>query len=175
MAPVLRRTAAFKHCESLAKSLLGARAAYVYDHAIYKMPRAQNGTDWHQDEAYGSIAGRLGSLHFWIPLQTVTNETGCMRFIAASHRAGSLKHDRAARSHVRRVPEVDESVATWCPLAAGGITIHTPRTLHATSGNRAGHIRKAWILHFGPWGTLAKLHPLSVIRRCQRTLTELAW
>lgn len=163
--PALRRTVAFRRCHEVAQELLGNRSAYVYDHAIYKPAHSGGATPWHQDEAYGSNGGRWASAHFWIPLQDVDESNGCLRFVPGSHRLGPRGHATMPGSTSRQVHDVDESLVHVCALRAGDVSIHHPRTLHAAGGNRGEQVRRAWILHFGPWGRFGKLHPQAVAMR----------
>jgi len=57
-----------------------------------------------------------------------------------------------------------------CPLHVGGVTVHTPLTLHYTSPNITDDVRRAWIIHFGPFGQLAKLHPEVMLKIMQERL-----
>lgn len=165
LVPQLRHTAVFAKCQAMARELQGSSARYVFDHAIYKA--AQNGTPtpWHQDEAYGSLAGRFQSLHFWIPLQDATPANGCLQFIPGSHRHGALPHRTAPGKQAKEAVDVNEQLAVACPVRAGGMTVHVPRTLHAAGGNATAEARKAWIIHFGPMGRLVKLHPRILAQR----------
>jgi ectoine hydroxylase-related dioxygenase (phytanoyl-CoA dioxygenase family) len=45
---------------------------------------------------------------------------------------------------------VDVSRAVACPLRAGDVTVHFPRTLHFAGPNLNGVPRLAWSLEFGP-------------------------
>jgi len=45
---------------------------------------------------------------------------------------------------------VDVSRAVACPLRAGDVTVHFPRTLHYTGPNLTAVPRLAWSLEFGP-------------------------
>lgn len=51
--------------------------------------------------------------------------------------------------------DVDPKGAVACPLPAGGMTIHQPKTLHYTGPNRTNTPRRAYILFFGYAVTLA--------------------
>lgn len=164
--PLLRSSGAFVRCHGVARRLIGRTAAYVYDHAIYKPPVNGAGTPWHQDEAYGSNGAGWTSVHFWIPLQDVDETSGCMRYVPASHRAGRLLHQADGRV-LRHEGEYD-GVAHACVMRVGDVVVHHPRTLHSASGNSAYTTRKAWIIHFGPWGRLGKLHPVAVLNRLWR-------
>lgn len=167
LEPRLERTAAYRICRQVARQISGRTAAYTFDHAIYKAPHSDAPTPWHQDQAYNGHRRVLRTLHFWIPLQEVSPENGCMHFVPGSHRSGLVAHVRRENGHLLEV-ERGEWPQDWrevvaCPLAVGGVTIHTPLTLHYTSPNRSSGMRRAWILHFGPGGRLAKLHP-SILR-----------
>ena len=49
--------------------------------------------------------------------------------------------------------EVGEGVA--CPVAAGGCTVHTGRTLHYTGGNTTRQPRRAYIVNCRPAAMVA--------------------
>lgn len=155
----LRATEAFATCQALAQSITGRATRYAFDHAIYKAPYNDSATPWHQDHAYTGHHRLLHTVHFWIPLQPATIENGCMHFIPRSHVGGLVQHCLAANGHVRAAAVSTDVQAVACPLPLGGVTIHSPLTLHYTGPNRTDAVRRAWILHFGPWGRLAKLHP----------------
>ena len=150
LEPALRSTLAFARCRALAETLLGKTVEYRFDHAIYKPPFNNAATAWHQDGAY-SLEPGLVTTHFWIPLQDVTVEMGCMHFIPGSHLRGLLPHRlRPGCSHALEVPDVDPREAVACPLRAGDATVHVPRTLHYTGPNLTPWPRIAWSLEFGP-------------------------
>ena len=160
VAPSLKQTAVYAACRDIAADLLGCRAHYLFDHAIYKMPWSDTETPWHQDLAYlGRFAGTIRSLHFWIPLQDTSVEGGALRFVPGSHRWALLDHGRAyeRNPHVLRAmrsPDVRSAEAV--PLRRGDVSIHTSRTLHASGPNRTDGPRKAWIIHFGDTSVVSK-------------------
>jgi hypothetical protein len=79
-------------CREIAQELLGVPVGYPFDHAIFKPPRNQTPTAWHQDGAYSHDPIPLRSIHFWIPLQAATESNGCMWFIPGSNRGEVLPH-----------------------------------------------------------------------------------
>ncbi|HEX3846188.1 MAG TPA: phytanoyl-CoA dioxygenase family protein [Steroidobacteraceae bacterium] len=174
LEPRLRDTLTFERCRSLARRLLGVPVGYQFDHAIYKTPNNQTPTAWHQDEAYNHEPIPLRSVHFWIPLQPVTAENGCMWFIPGSHHRGLLSHgvvSRRGAGGTLAVNGLDSSAAVACPLPVGGATIHQPLTLHYTGANQSALYRRAWILHFGAYGKVRlKLHPKSIVATMRRWL-----
>ncbi len=163
----LAHTEAYAQCKELAQELAGRKMRYSFDHSIYKAPHNNAEILWHQDQAYTGHQASLHTIHCWIPLQDATVENGCMHFIPGSHRMGLLHHKWNARvSPTRSVDRGDLlEGAVSCPLTVGGVTLHTPLTLHYTGANRTDSIRRAWILHFGPLGRWGKIHPVILIQR----------
>jgi hypothetical protein len=165
----LRQTLAFKRCREVARQLLGVPVGYQFDHAIYKTPNNQTATAWHQDEAYNVEPMPLRSVHFWIPLQEATVENGCMWFIPKSHQGGRLVHgitNRRGAGGTMAVESLDSSSAVACPIPVGSATVHQPLTLHYTGPNQTDAYRRAWILHFGAYGSIRRLlHPKSIAAR----------
>lgn len=166
--PRLAHTTAFAVCRELACVLLGRSVRYSFDHAIYKQPFNETETPWHQDQTYTGHRTSLGTVHFWIPLQDVTRENGCMHFVPGSHRRGLLPHTKRARyAPTRALIDSGDLVAraVACPLQVGGLTVHTPLTVHYTGPNLTSEPRRAWIIHFGPFGRWAKLSPRILAER----------
>src|SRR5580658_10303220 len=117
LEPRLRETLTYERCRDVARHLLGVPVGYQFDHAIYKMPNNQTPTAWHQDEAYNKEPIPLRSIHFWIPLQPVTIENGCMWFVPGSHQGGLLPHAVAHRrgsGGTLSVESVDQGKAVSC-------------------------------------------------------------
>jgi len=168
----LKRSEVFRTCQAIAAQVAGRSVAYTFDHAIYKAPLNQTETPWHQDHAYSGQRTPLRTVHFWIPLQDATLENGCMHFVPRSHLQGFKHHARHANGHVLSATHVDSSRATACPLPIGGVTIHSPLTLHYTGPNTTPTIRGAWIVHFGPWGRAAKFFPRMLVERLGRPRRE---
>lgn len=154
LVPALLETPVFRGCTTLARRLAGP-VSRSFDHVIYKGARNHTATPWHQDAAFALWRGaRPRQLHFWIPLQDVTLESGCMTFLAGSHLGPLVRHRRVLRPSGRpgqeAAPAGTDSIS--CPLALGGITLHTPTTLHRAGCNASAMPRKAWIIQYGPLG-----------------------
>jgi hypothetical protein len=147
LEPRLRRSRAYAVCREVGNELLGAPSRAVFDHAIYKPPRNDGATEWHQDCAYTTHPRR--TVHLWVALQDVPRDGGCMEFIPHSHVEGILEHHATfAGGSALRTDAVDASGAVACPVPAGGLTVHTPSTLHFTGPNRTDTLRRAWVVHF---------------------------
>ncbi|MGO9453414.1 MAG: phytanoyl-CoA dioxygenase family protein [Candidatus Binataceae bacterium] len=166
--PLFRANAAIDAAREVAKELLGVSdPAFVYDMLIYKPPGHTATTPWHQDLAYAHIpftragtstAGSGTFLQFWVALDDVDEDSGCMHFVPGQHLKPLLEHyvasgDPADQSRMLAItdPEtaLDLSKTVACPLRVGGATVHGFATPHFTSGNRtASRRRRAYIFNF---------------------------
>jgi hypothetical protein len=152
LEPELATTLTFQRCRALAEALLEGPVEHRFDHAIYKPAFNGRATAWHQDEAY-TLDRMLLTVHFWVPVQDVTVEMGCMQFIPGSHNQRMRVHHRLEwlrHVHALETDDVDTTRAVACPLRAGDATVHFSRTLHYTGPNLTGVPRLAWSLEFGP-------------------------
>ena len=176
LAPELQRTRTFAAARDVASELLASPAEYTgFDHAILKPPHNERATPWHQDEAYVGHGHLPITVHFWIPVQDVPIEMGCMQFIPGSHLGPVLPHHRREHrrgAHGLEAEGADTARVVACPLRAGGATAHLPRTLHQTGPNTTDEARLAWILEFGPAPRRARWRAwLGALRRTVRTST----
>ena len=168
LAPGLRESAVFRRVRELAQHILGS-STYAFDHAIYKLPRNETATEWHQDVSFTPFrfvpkAIQPRRVHFWIPFQDATDHNGCMEFMKGSHKGPLFEHEVVKRDGgeqgLRAIGGHGyERVA--CPLTAGSLTVHDPYTLHYAGRNRSDHTRAAWIIHFSRAGRAETL-----VKRC---------
>jgi len=120
---------------------------------VYVVP-AQGGapTPWHQDKAFYTRKTTHRTVTFWIPLQPVAAEGGCLRFIPRSHLGPLLQHRHLGgdgRIHGLEAMGLDDSQAVSCPLEAGGVTVHHHLTLHGAGTNVSRGERWAYAMGFG--------------------------
>jgi len=160
LMPALKKSAVAMRCRSISSGLLNKRAYCSFDHAIYKPPGSGE-IGWHQDQAYKAKVKEMQSLHFWIPLHDVHLDQGGMRYVAGSHLQGIFEHSRHPHTHTLSVKEghIHGGSVERFPVEAGDVIIHLPRTLHGSLPNMGSETRKAWILHFGPYGRYEPLLP----------------
>jgi hypothetical protein len=147
-----------RNAERIASQIFGGSPSFLYDMLIYKPPQHPVETPWHQDFAYayqpfteaGTPSPGSVALQFWIALDDVDTETGCMHFVPGlqgqpllPHRIASGDPEDEGRLLAIVDPErclpLDKVVA--CPLAAGGATVHAYNTPHYTPPN-ASHTRR---------------------------------
>ncbi|HEY8667820.1 MAG TPA: phytanoyl-CoA dioxygenase family protein [Tepidisphaeraceae bacterium] len=135
---------------------------FVFDMLISKEPGNTSPTPWHQDFAYHNQpfvkAGTPitnTSLQFWVALDDVDLENGCMHFIPGQHEGPVKPHyvasgDPANERRLLATDAVDATKAVACPLQAGGCTIHMEGTPHYTPGNTSkNRSRRAYIFNYG--------------------------
>lgn len=139
---------------AMAAQLLGVESVVrTFDMLIYKPPGHPHPTPWHQDSAYDAQpfapAGHLTphhSVQFWLPLDDVDEDTGCMQFVPGHHRAPLLDHRVAAGDPddsgrllelVDPEAQLDLSTVHVAAMPAGGITMHSYGTPHYTGANRS--------------------------------------
>ncbi|HEV7298462.1 MAG TPA: phytanoyl-CoA dioxygenase family protein [Tepidisphaeraceae bacterium] len=149
----------------LAKQLLRAdRVEVSFDMLIYKPPMHPKATPWHQDFAYNNMPFAPegmpmdgGGVQFWVALDDVDFENGCMHFLPGHHKQALRLHyvyagkptdeGRLLATAAFGDPDLpNEGIA--CPLAAGGCTIHAYGTPHYTPPNTSqSRGRRAYIFN----------------------------
>lgn len=150
--PALMTSRVHAQCLAMAHQLLGPEAEFNFDHAMTKPAQGGVPTPWHQDKAFYTRRTTHRTVTFWIPLQPVAADSGCLRFIPRSHLGPLLQHRRLGgdgRIHGLEAMGLDESQAVSCPLEAGGVTIHHHLTLHGAGTNVGRGERWAYAMGFG--------------------------
>lgn len=152
-APELLRTQFVRNATKIARQVLSSEAMLIFDFALLKPAFIGKGTPWHQDEAYREPGFTHDELSFWMPMQNVGRDEGCMVFIPGSHHRGLVEHrsvNNDPREHALECCGIfPEEEAAYRPLPAGGCTIHNSRTIHCTRDNISSVDRYAYILVFG--------------------------
>lgn len=162
--PELRSTPLFQKVQTLATELCSKKTYYSFDHAIFKASNAEE-LKWHQDQIYKLTVRQMQSLHFWIPLHDVPTESGPIEYIPHSHRQGINKHYKEKNSDYAalNLPQGLVDTAKTCSCKKGDVLVHHPLTIHRSLPNTSDSIRKAWILHFSPYGQFDRFLPTNVI------------
>jgi hypothetical protein len=167
--PVFDDNAALRAAMSIAGQLFGRPAARrFFDMLIYKPQGHAYDTPWHQDLAYAmqpfAPAGTMPqspSAQFWIPLDDVDEENGCMCFASGYQDQPLMPHlvasgDPADDGRLLALVDpdlVDPARRVVAPIPAGGVTIHAPATPHYTGANHSTtRHRRAYIFNLVPEG-----------------------
>ena len=173
IAGQLKNSEVFRECNLIANQLLNKTTFYSYDHAIYKSPNSGH-IQWHQDQAYKQRVKVMQSVHLWIPLHDISGDCGGMRYVSGSHKLPLVEHTKHRVSHTLSAVSsaIDESQIVACEASLGDVIAHLPNTLHSSTPNQSANTRKAWIIHFSPYGQLEPLLPGNLInyffRRAKR-------
>lgn len=160
----------------IAASIFGETAPeLMFSMLIYKPPGHPHVTPWHQDMAYAGrpvtpTGARLPNdaiLQFWLALDDVDEETGCMTFVPGKHNDPMPEHfvasgdpEDESRLLAMTAPEqdLDLAKAVPCPLSAGSATMHGYATPHYTGANRSSERgRRAFIFSFAHPNALAAI------------------
>ena len=173
--PVFDRNAVVRKGIHIGRQLFGTDdVVRTFDMLIYKPPNHPHDTPWHQDMAY---AGRpvaekgtaiiLESIQFWVPLDDVDLENGCMQFVGGYHTRPLLEHfvasgdpDDEGRLLALVDPEgqIDMSKVVVAEIPAGAATMHSYGTPHYTSANRSpDRHRRAYIFNVAVRGSFGNV------------------
>lgn len=163
LLPLLAATHLVKQCKAIAIAICGKKSYLSYDHAIYKPPYSGS-VSWHQDQAYKEKVRRMKSLHFWIPLHDICSDNGCMQYIPGSVDEKIHAHNKHPLTCTLSIDEIhiNENKIVRCDVKAGDVLIHLPSTLHSSVPNNTSTTRKAWILHFSPYGRFEPVLPQNI-------------
>lgn len=160
----LKKSSAYTNCKKIAANLSGKKMFYSFDHTIYKQPDTGS-ISWHQDQAYKTKVKNMQSLHFWIPLHDVSHEVGGMQYVRGSHKSACLKHSKHEVAHSLAIQDelIENHRVEQCDAKIGDVIIHLPLTIHSSLPNKSNITRKAWILHFSPYGRIEPFLPHNLL------------
>ncbi|PHQ26341.1 hypothetical protein CLH62_01705 [Marinobacter guineae] len=173
--PSLRRSTLLAECNGLINRILGRHAKPSFDHAIYKQPMSGS-VHWHQDQAYKDKVKKMQSVHVWIPLQDTSPSMGGMQYVPGSHRFGNLAHQRYSKGHAlfTKIDGLASFDSVQVTANLGDVIIHLPQTLHSSLPNQTDEMRKAWIIHFSPYGYWEPLLPKNILWYVQKKIRLLS-
>jgi hypothetical protein len=149
---VLAHCALLETCRRIARSILGRKNVWCrFDSALYKFPGAGS-VHWHQDFSSSKLGIPKRSVHFWIPLNDHSSNSGSLVFVPGSHRNGPELPEAA----VPPPESVEEAThLSRVPLSVGGFSLHTPWTIHGSDPNLGQDVRKALALEFSAGASAA--------------------
>lgn len=102
---------------------------------------------WHQDLTYWGLGETSDQVTAWLALSPVTEESGCMRFVAGTHKSSIVEHrDTFAEDNLLSrgqeiAVEVDEADATSIVLKPGEMSLHHGQLFHASGPNTSNDRR----------------------------------
>ncbi|MBD0742947.1 phytanoyl-CoA dioxygenase family protein [Streptomyces sp. CBMA152] len=131
--------------------------------AVLKWPGHDFVVPWHQDGINDRIElDPKRSVVAWLALTDATEETGCLRIVPGSHRAGYLPYQPEQDSGASRgralgvqIGEVVQGIAV--PVPATGGVLMDPRTVHSSGPNTGTSVRIGLNIRFvAPGGYTAR-------------------
>jgi non-heme Fe2+,alpha-ketoglutarate-dependent halogenase len=119
----------------------------AFHSTIWFKPAGSEGrVPWHQDGTYFGLAP-YEHVTAWVALTPSTPDSGCVRVLPGSHRAGQRAHvdnkdPRLMLSRGQTIKDpVDEAKAVPIILQPGQFSLHHTMVLHASAPNTADHDR----------------------------------
>lgn len=139
--PFFKRLLYGGRLETLAEILLGEKMAKGFVEYFNKPPKIGNPTPPHQD-AYYFMLTPPQAITFWIPIEDVDQENGCLRYVKGSHLKGMRPHRRSNTlgfsqgiTDFGTKDDVRNEVAI--PAKLGDILLHHGMTIHRADGNNS--------------------------------------
>lgn len=153
--PYLRGSIYEKRAASVAEQLQGADMVFDYDQLLAKVPKKNDGVfHWHQDLAYWPVTKDSRTASFWLAIDDVSVENGCLQFIPGSHLEQSLRphlpfHGDREKSHILAARLTESDKPFPAEIKRGDVSVHHERTIHGSGGNTsADNWRRAWVVAF---------------------------
>ena len=135
------------------EDLIGPNIMLFHDQALFKPAFEGGPIFWHQDNAYWKCRP-ANLVSCWLTLDDVDRDNGAMQILPCSHLQPHL-HDRSEQSGalLKTKLEIDEAQVVSVDLPAGACMFHHCQTLHCTHPNATDRQRRAFAIHFMPFGT----------------------
>jgi hypothetical protein len=180
--PALRQTRLAANARSIAEQIFGPKVENTLEHAIMKPGPNGAATPWHQDDAFTQKSSRFGeALSIWMPLQDVSVENGCMRYIRGSNHGPLYPHQSPGNDpRIHGLETVSPPDLTNCvavPMPAGSAVIHHSRTIHGSGINSSSQPRRAYVLGYSvkarPHQFLMRDYPWNLEKKTARDEREM--
>ncbi|PWJ58157.1 phytanoyl-CoA hydroxylase [Dyadobacter jejuensis] len=127
--------------EELAEVLLGEKMKKRFVEYFNKPARSGKPTPPHQDGYYFKLTPPQ-AITFWIPLEEVNQENGCLRYVKGSHLHGLRPHGRTATLGFSQgitdygIPS-DLTYEAPMPVDVGDVLVHHAMTIHRADQNKS--------------------------------------
>jgi ectoine hydroxylase-related dioxygenase (phytanoyl-CoA dioxygenase family) len=155
--PILNRVRLDTRIARLLEPLIGGDLKQIINQIHWKAPGSLGDFAWHQDSrsrrpalAYRNLA--TAYVQTGLAIDPNTPESGCMRFIPASHLHGDLEMDcskkalgTAMTADALRTVGLSESDAIDLLLEPGDLALWSPHLVHGSGTNRSDHKRRLYI------------------------------
>ena len=127
--------------ETLVKILLGENTGKGFVEYFNKPPGIGKPTPPHQDCYYFMLTPPQ-AITFWIPLEDVDEENGCLRYIRGSHKRGMRPHGRTqtlgfSQGITDFGTRQDKDNEVVVPAKKGDVLVHHGMTIHRAGENKS--------------------------------------
>ena len=147
----------------VARLLLGEDLGIDYDQLVAKPPHKPDAVfHWHQDLGYWPITEDTRTATFWLALDDVADDNGCVRFVDGSHREPELREhlplhgDRDTNHTLVATVDPTRDRIRSAVLPRGSVSVHHERTVHGSGGNTSTRWRRGYVLAFRSAATIAE-------------------
>jgi ectoine hydroxylase-related dioxygenase (phytanoyl-CoA dioxygenase family) len=124
------------------ESLIGSDILLYHLTCWIKEPGDGSFVSWHQDGTYFNLTP-AEHVTAWVALSDATLESGCMRMLPGSHRAGQQNHEQGPTvgnllSNGQQVAlDIDESKAIDIIVPIGSVSFHHTHIVHSSGPNKS--------------------------------------
>jgi phytanoyl-CoA hydroxylase len=130
----------------LAEALMGEPVVPQGVEWFNKPPKIGKPTPPHQDGFYFMLEPNE-ALTFWLALDPVNEENGCLRYVSGSHRTGVRPHARTSvlgfSQGVSKFSPEDRAAEVAVPAEPGDMLIHHSLTIHRAGNNPTERHRRS--------------------------------
>jgi ectoine hydroxylase-related dioxygenase (phytanoyl-CoA dioxygenase family) len=134
----------------LTRCIFGEDMEIDFDMMINKSPGTATITPWHQDAAYWPEMPDKRALSFWIALDEVDEENGCMCYLPYTHLKPLRHHFQPIENAALQCEVLDEEIH-YGKLMSRSAIAHHGYTVHGALGNNSkDRQRRALIVNLRP-------------------------
>lgn len=148
------RLAADPRILDVVEGILGPDILVYGAEYFIKEPRTRQIVSMHQDLTYWGLGATSGMVTMWLALSPVTRASGCMDFVAGSHKNPILPHEDTFDENnlLSRGQEIKVDVAEDdkipIELQPGQISLHHGLTIHGSGPNTSNDRRIGFVVRY---------------------------
>ncbi len=152
--PMVARVARDPSILDVVEGILGPDIMIFSGEFFIKEPHTTQIVSMHQDLTYWGLGAIDGLVTAWIPLSPATRASGCMDFVAGSHKNEILEHEDTfdANNLLSRGQEVQVDVRPEDKVAIeihpGQMSLHHGLTIHGSGPNTSDDRRIALVIRY---------------------------
>jgi phytanoyl-CoA hydroxylase len=160
---------------ALAEELLGTSDIVAENMQYFgKAPREGSAAPWHQDNGFQNYTPPEACM-FWLALDDVTVENGCVRFARGSHTLGLQPHRPSGVLGFSMGAEPPDPVRFpefKCVMPRGSLSVHHCNTFHRSGPNATDHPRRSIAINYRSARAAADMDARARVKREAARLLE---